>query len=509
MFNKITFNSADTSTWPQFILNGVYRSDLDKPNLTTDEKYGAGLTWVGVNGRDISVYDFNGQKPKYVDDNGVVQGYAQFVTAEDEDKFWAEGQMSSFTFVDGKGNTNTFTLNWGEPLADGETLPAEENNDEEEPKEEPKPIEGGGDDPAELEDGKKPNDAKLDNAPTTGRGMETFVKNLNEKLSVAYQKANELESLINKERDILKKANSFSDDFTARKENIQVVFDDIESKRKAEVVELTEKLDTEYSKGVVINERMSKKVAEIEVRKLELDSAGAGFAEDSEYKYLKERTDRMMLEIDSVKSTRVVDVKVEKKSILEEAKVEKQVIARNPNQTKEEVLAKQKGGIFSTWTQVEVVENAGLKGPDGQPAFLAGGWKIVHIEQQQIDVLLGEKYQMSKILQEGQVGTMMSYFLYSGDMNNIRVEDGKGTSSMTIGVEWSATEGILNTKDLAKAEMTMEFREAFNDLSKIKFTEKLTFTDLDQGGSSHGVIEGIKSTAPEAGYNTGKILGEE
>ena len=69
MFNKITFNSADTSTWPQFILNGVYRSDLDKPNLTTDEKYGAGLTWLGITDRDISVYDFNGQIPKYVDDN--------------------------------------------------------------------------------------------------------------------------------------------------------------------------------------------------------------------------------------------------------------------------------------------------------------------------------------------------------------------------------------------------------------------------------------------------------
>jgi hypothetical protein len=521
MFNKITFNSADTSTWPQFIIGGRYDSSIDKPNLTTDGKYGAGLTWVGINGRDISVYDFYGQVPRYVDDNGGHKN-AQFVTAEDEDKFWAEGQMSSFTFVNGKGDTTTFTLNWGEPLADGETLPAEENNDEEEPKEEPNPIEGGGDDPAELEDGEKPKegpgkDVELDNAPTTGRGMETFVKNLNEKLSAAYQKANELESLINKQRDILKKANSFSDDFTARKENIQVVFDDIESKRKAEVVELTEKLDTEYSKGVVINERMSMKVADIDARKLELDSAGAGFAEDSEYKYLKERTDRMMLEIDSVKSTRVVDVKVEKKSILEEAKVEKQVIARNPIQTKEEVLEKETGGIFSTWTQVEVVENVGLMGPDGQPAFLAGGWKIVHIEQQQINDLLGEKYQMSKILQEGQDGGMMSYFLYSKDMNNIHVEDGKGIASTTIGVEWSATEGILSTSDLAEAGMTMEFRDVLSDLGKIKFIEKLALVQPDLGTNPtqndawSGGFEGIKHTPSEAGtgYNTGKFLGEE
>jgi len=505
MFNKITFNSADTSTWPQFILNGVYISKLDKPNLTTDGKYGAGLTWVGINGRDISVYDFYGQVPRYVDDNGGNK-QAQFVTAEDEDKFWAEGQMSSFTFVDVKGVTTTFTLNWGEPLADGETLPAEENNDEEEPKEEPKPIEGGGDDPAELEDGEEPKEepikgGKLENAPTTGRGMETFVKNLNEKMSAAYQKANELESLINKQRDILKKANSFSDDFTARKENIQVVFEDIESKRVAEVKELTEKLDVEYSKGVVINERMSEKVLDIDTRKLELDSAGAGFAEDSEYKYLKERADRMMLEIDSVKSTRVVDVKVEKKSILEEAKVEKQVIARNPIQTKEEVLAKQKGGTISNWTQVDVGENVGLKGPDGQPAFSVGGWKIVHIEQQQINDLLGEKYQMSKILNEGQVGTIMTYFLYSGDMNNIHVEDGKGIASTTIGVEWSATEGILSTSDLAEAGMTMEFRNVLSDLGKIKFVQKISFEDE--------LKEADKPTSytPD-GDNTGKILGE-
>lgn len=339
MFNKIIFNSADTSTWPQFILDGgSYNSSIDKPNLTTDGKYGAGLTWVGVEGRDISIYDFNGETPKYFNDSGAIIS-AQFVTAEDKDKFWAEGQMSSFTFVDGKGNTLTFTLNWGEPLADGETLPEEENNDKEEPKEEPKPIEGGGDDSSKLEDGEKPKDGPMENAPTTGRGMETFVKNLNEKMLTAYQKANELESLINKQRDILKKANSFSDDFKSRKENIQVVSEDIENKRIAEVKELTEKLDTEYSKGVVINERMNKKVLDIDVRKAELDSAGVGFAEDSEYKYLKERTDRMMLEINSVKSTRVVDVKVEKKSILEESKVEKQVIARNPVQTKEEALA--------------------------------------------------------------------------------------------------------------------------------------------------------------------------
>jgi hypothetical protein len=525
MFNKITFNSADTSTWPQFIINGGYNSSVDKPNLTTHAKYGAGLTWVGVDGRDISIYGgYAG--PIYQNDlREDVTG--SFVTAEDKTKFWAEDQMSNFTFVNSKGNTSTVTLNWGEALADGETLPAEENNDEEEPKEEPKPIEGGGDDPAELEDGEKPNEGpirggKPDNAPTTGRGMETFVKNLNEKLSAAYQKANELESLINKQRDILKKSNSFSDDFKARKENIQVISEDIESKRKAEVEELTEKLDTEYSKGVVINERMSEKVLDIDTRKLELDSAGAGFAEDSEYKYLKERADRMMLEIDSIKSTRVLDVKVEKKSILEETKVEKQVIARNPIQTKEEVLAKQKGGTISNWTQVDVVENVGLKGPDGQPAFFVGGWKIVHIEQQQINDLLGEKYQMAKQVQEGQAATMMTYFLYSGDMNNIHAETGKGKTT-TIGVEWSATEGILSTSDLAEARMTMEFREVLVDLGKIKFTEKLALgvvppdevTDIGQGGSWSGVIDGIKATPAGATFeggadnNTGKILGEE
>ena len=379
-------------------------------------------------------------------------------------------------------------------------------------------------------------DVELENAPTTGRAMETFVKNLNEKMSVAYQKANELESLINKQRDILKKANSFSDDFAARKENIQVISEDIETKRKAEVEELTEKLDTEYSKGVVINERMSEKVLDIDTRKLELDSAGAGFAEDSEYKYLKERTDRMMLEIDSVKSTRVVDVKVEKKSILEEVKVVKQVIARNPIQTKEEVLEKEAGGTISTWTQVEVVENAGQLGPDGQPAFLGGAWVIVQIPQQQINEELGKKYQMLKILNEGQVGTMMNYFLYSQDMNNIHVEDGKGLVSTTIGVEWSATGGIISTSDLEEAGMTMAFRDVLSDLGKIKFIEKLrpNFEDdlkvdlgTNLGQDWVGVVEGIKATPagttleevfdPSNAYqnqstegnNTGEILGEE
>ena len=102
MFNKITFNSADTSTWPQFILNGGYNSSIDKPNLTTHAKYGAGLTWVGIDGRDISIYDgYAG--PIYQNDLGEdVTG--EFVTAEDKAKFWAEDQRSKFIFVDGKGN---------------------------------------------------------------------------------------------------------------------------------------------------------------------------------------------------------------------------------------------------------------------------------------------------------------------------------------------------------------------------------------------------------------------
>lgn len=504
MFNKITFNAADTSTWPQFILNGTHYSSIDKPNLTTHEKYGAGLTWVGVDGRDISIYGELGV-PLYVNDLGETVP-SSFVTAEDQEKFWAEGQMSNFTFVNGKGNTGTVTLNWGEALADGGTLPAEENND----KEEPKPIEGGGDDPAELEDGEKPKDRPMENAPTTGRGMETFVKNLNEKMSTAYQKANELESLINKQRDILKKADSFSDDFTARKQNIQVISEDIESKRKAEVEELTEKLNTEYSKGVVINERMSEKVANIDARKAELDSAGAGFAEDSEYKYLKERTDRMMLEIDSVKSIRVVDVKSEKKSILEEAKVEKKVIARNPIQTKEEVLEKETGGTISTWTQVEILEAAGKLGPDGQPAFLAGGWEI--IAGQEVHLTLGEKYQMSKIVGKGEIGSQMKYFLYSKDMNNIHAETGKG-KTRTIGVEWSGNEGILSISDLAEAGMTMEFSAVSIDLKKIKFVEKVIPNfeeDLSPDlGAAPGSTWGDSIEATPAGDNTGKILGEE
>jgi len=548
MFNKITFNSADTSTWPQLLLGGQPFGGF--ANLTTHAKYGDGLSWPDVQGREVIIYGSGFIQIN--DENGNNDGYTS--KQADEDKKWAEGQIYDFQFTGSKGDLNMAAFNWGEPVVINST-PKEGEESKEEPKEEPKPIEGGGDDPAELENGEKPNEGpindegrpsyedpikgeKPDNAPTTGRGMETFVKNLNEKMSAAYQKANELESLINKQRDILKKSNSFSDDFKARKENIQVISEDIESKRKAEVEELTEKLDTEYSKGVVINERMSEKVLDIDTRKLELDSAGAGFAEDSEYKYLKERADRMMLEIDSIKSTRVVDVKVEKKSILEETKVEKQVIARNPIQTKEEALAKQKGNTISSWDQVQVLENSGMIGDDGEPVFLGGPWQIV--VGQEVHPTLGMKYQMSKELNEGQVGTIMRYSLYSKDMNNIHAETGKGKTT-TIGVEWSATEGILSTSDLAEAGMTMEFREVLVDLGKIKFTEKLIPGDvgvigenLGQGGSWSEVVEGIKATpagvieglkttpagagdAPSSAYqnqstegnNTGKILGEE
>ncbi len=167
MFNKITFNSADTSTWPQFIINGGYNSSVDKPNLTTHAKYGAGLTWVGVDGRDISIYG-GYTLPIYQNDLGeVVTG--SFVTAEDKTKFWAEDQMSNFTFVNSKGNTSTVTLNWGEALADGGSLPAEENNEEEENNDEdPKPIEGGGDNPAELEDGEEPKEGPIGEPIFTG-----------------------------------------------------------------------------------------------------------------------------------------------------------------------------------------------------------------------------------------------------------------------------------------------------------------------------------------------------
>lgn len=455
MFDKITFNAADTSTWPQLILNGTYYSSIDKPNLTTDGKYGAGLTWVGVNGRDISVYGELGS-PKYVNDlDETVSG--SFVTYEDQEKFWGEGQMSNFTFVNSKGGTDTVTLNWGEALADGGTLPAEENND----KEEPKPIEGGGDDPAELEDGEKPKDGPMENAPTTGKGMETFVKNLNEKMSAAYQKANELESLINKQRDILKKANSFSDDFTARKENIQVISEDIESKRKTEVEELTKELDTEHSKGVVINERMSEKVLDIDARKAELDSAGAGFAEDSEYKYLKERTDRMMLEIDSVKSIRVVDVKSEKKSILEEAKVEKKVIARNPIQTKEEVLG---GGTdpvnnkLKTWEGAKIYEQGVMKGTwiESSQYELTLNTFTEHLERGQI-------YDFVMNIQGSYGPGMARYKVYSGDMDNVYKTEMKVES--TIPIAWTNGEALFSLD----GKTQMKIASAAEELVKDKF----------------------------------------
>ena len=449
MFNKITFNSADTSTWPQFILNGVYISKLDKPNLTTDGKYGAGLTWVGINGRDISVYDFYGQVPRYVDDNGGNK-QAQFVTAEDEDKFWAEGQMSSFTFVDVKGVTTTFTLNWGEPLADGETLPAEENNDEEESKEEPKPIEGGGDNPAELEDGEKPkeefpnqeieirikeinsilqgfgynydkeaktmvHDGKsiepltvpnsliegsvevptinlisefnklisvLDSkeepkdsngeskeepkeefeAPTSVIDVANFLQNFNTQIIEYNQALNEIESLLVKTKEGLKKTQLLDTEFTNRKSHVETKLDTINTKQAEKIAQIEAELDGEVAKAEELKVEITVKSQTVSTRLEDMgSSAQRSKMFDSLPNSLKSRSTNLRESLEDVKELLKRDVKEELIDDLDYAKEVKEIEFKNLEGSPIKKVTDDKGAAFaspgdglndsSTWTE--------------------------------------------------------------------------------------------------------------------------------------------------------------
>ena len=335
MFNKITFNSADTSTWPQFIINGGYNSGIDKPNLTTHEKYGAGLTWVGVDGRDISIYG-NLDGALYVDDLGeTVNG--QPVTLEDQAKFWAEGQMSSFTFVNSKGNTSTVTLNWGEALADGGLLPAEES------KEEPKPIEGGGDDPAELEDGEEPNEGPIKGepgpikgepggfeTPTDVEGLANFLQSFNAEI-IAYNEAlNQIESVLIETKEGLKKTENLDEEFTTRASHVTTKVAAINVRQAEEIAAVELELDAEVTQANELKTAMQVKVTEVESRnqtiqenpvisKLTQNVSGS----------LRTRHNTLMTSMSKVNELMARDVVVEKASEIENAKVEREVIIKS------------------------------------------------------------------------------------------------------------------------------------------------------------------------------------
>ena len=109
MFEKIIFNAAEPSTWPKMLIGG--QETHSAPNLANHLEHGAGLTWVGVNGRDVSLYE-NGVI-LYLNDEGA-EVNAEFVSEEDSQKIWADGQISNFTFINGKNYADNAAFSWSD-----------------------------------------------------------------------------------------------------------------------------------------------------------------------------------------------------------------------------------------------------------------------------------------------------------------------------------------------------------------------------------------------------------
>ena len=315
MFEKIIFNVAEPSTWPKYLINGLDTGAT--PNLANHPEYGAGLTWVGVNGRDVSLYG-NGVI-LYLNDEGA-EVNAEFASAVDSEKIWAAGQISNFTFINSKGGTSNAAFSW---------------SDDEEVVEAP-PLEDGflGELPIGGDEGfliKEPgfSGKKI----TSASDMAQFLTVFNSEI-IAYNEAlNEIESLLIESKEQFKKAQNVDTEFVNRKANIDNTLAAINTRQTEKVAALEAELDEEESKANEIKESMQIKVAEVNSRNNAIDTNPIMGKLQTKVNMASLDTRRVALKetMETVGVTMARDVKVEKSKEIETAKSEISLVLETTN----------------------------------------------------------------------------------------------------------------------------------------------------------------------------------
>jgi galactitol-specific phosphotransferase system IIB component len=162
---------------------------------------------------------------------------------------------------------------------------------------------------------------------TTPSQMETFLKEFNLEMIGLSEYLNEVESMINKERDIFIKSKELNKDFESRKGNLDNFAKNLDSSRSEEITKIEAELNAEIEAADQIKIKINEESAKIEVSITEIEVFGAKLAEESVYKSLGTAYNRMKKEYDAIGDVAGRDLSKEYESVLLESKNPAEIVA--------------------------------------------------------------------------------------------------------------------------------------------------------------------------------------
>lgn len=167
---------------------------------------------------------------------------------------------------------------------------------------------------------------------TTPSQMETFLKEFNLEMIEMSEYLNEVESMINKERDIFIKSKELNKDFESRKENLDNFANNLDSSRSEEITKIEAELNEEIEAAAQIKTKINEESAKIEVSITEIEVFGAKLAEESVYKSLGTAYNRMKKEYDAIGDVAGRDLSKEYESVLIESKNSAEIVTEKMGQ---------------------------------------------------------------------------------------------------------------------------------------------------------------------------------
>lgn len=156
---------------------------------------------------------------------------------------------------------------------------------------------------------------------TTPAQMESFLKEFNLEAIEMSEYLNEVESMINKERDIFIKSEALNQDFEKRKNNLDTFTKNLDSARGDKITNIEAELDVETEKEVALKLKITEEESKINTGISEIDGFGAKLAEDSVFKSLGTSYNRMKSEFEKMDLVTKRSVKEENQKILDESKI--------------------------------------------------------------------------------------------------------------------------------------------------------------------------------------------
>ena len=155
---------------------------------------------------------------------------------------------------------------------------------------------------------------------TTPAQMEAFLKEFNLEMIEMSEYLNEVESMINKERDIFIKSKELNKDFESRKGNLDNFARNLDTSRSEEITKIEAELNKEIEAADQIKIKINEESAKLEVDFAVVDGFEPKLARESLYKSLRTAYTRMKKEYDAMDSVKTRDVSKEYESVLNESK---------------------------------------------------------------------------------------------------------------------------------------------------------------------------------------------